>query len=442
MRKARILALFAATSFALALIFGLSACGRKKQDVDTRKAVRLNEVLTNEMSDTSVLEKMDRRIVSFMNEYQLKGLQMAVVRNDSLLYAKGYGWADEQKGEKMSPRNVMRLASVSKLITAIGIMTLCENDVISLDDKVLGPDGILCDEKFTSAIRDTALYDVTIEQLLRHEAGFSTALGDPMFSTRSIMKNNRLKEAPDHDTLVRIVLGRKLAYAPGKGHKYSNFGYLLLSMVIERVTGMRYEDWMLENVIEKAGCWGFSLANNYYEQRAPGEVRYYVPSNEPKVEEYNGSGRMVERCYGGNDIHALSGAGAWVGSIPELARLVCSVDGRPSIPDILSKESVERMTEYVDEDTYSLGWNDTDPEKGWQRTGSFSGTSASIMYYPDGELWIMVTNTSTWKGHLFSRYMRKLCTDLREKYDPVFPLQDLFYEKQAVPEKGKGKNKR
>jgi len=426
--RGRNLARIATLTALLAFCFTFTCCGRRK-NTDNRKAYHLNDVLTNEMSDTAVLAKMDKRIASFMTEWQLQGLQLAVVRNDSLLYAKGYGWADKEKGEEMTPTKIMRLASVSKLLTAAGIMVLCEQGSLSLDDRVFGDGGILCDTAFTAAIKDEALFDVTVEDLLRHKAGFSNSLGDPLFSTKGIMRTNHLSDPPDHDTLVKIVLSRKLGYAPKTSQRYSNFGYLLLSMIIEKVTGRQYEDWMQDNVLRPAGCYGFHIANNYYHQKYKNEVRNYVPSNEPMVEEYNNSGRMVVRCYGGNDIRALSGAGAWVGSIPELARFVCSIDGKPSVPDIISKESVDRMTEYVDDDTYSLGWNDTNPEKGWQRTGSFSGTSASIMYYPDGELWIMVTNTSTWKGHIFSRYMRKLCTDLKEIYDPVFPLRDLFWER-------------
>ncbi len=247
-----------------------------------------------------------------------------------------------------------------------------------------------------------------------------------MFSTRFIMMQNHLDTPPDHETLLKTQLKRRLRYVPGTSQYYSNFGYLLLSMVIEKVTGLDYEKYMQDSVLTKAGCFDMHIANNYYEDRFSNEVRYYNGADSGLIEEYNNSGRMVDRCYGGNDIHSLAGAGAWVSSVPELARFVASIDGKPGVPDILSAESVAQMTEWFDERTYSLGWNDTKPSGEWTRTGTLSGTSALIKYYPDGECWIMVTNTSTWKGPGFTRYTAGLFRELRQRYSSKLPARNLF----------------
>ena len=405
---------------ALALSCARSGDGRKPRD--------LNKTLTNALSDTSSLYPMDKELRLFMQRWNIKGLSLAVMRRDSLLYAKGYGWADEEKGVEMAPGTLLRLASVSKLITATGIMKLCEQGSLSLDSKVFGPDGVLSDSLFTKAIKDKKYYRITVENLLRHEAGFSVRGGDPLFSTREIMRRYSLDGPPDSKTLVRCLLGRPLRYVPGSTQEYSNLGYLLLSMIIEKVTGSSYEDWMQKNVLKPAGCKDFKMAQNYYAKRFRGEARYYMQPNDEPVQEYNGSGKEVLRCYGGNDIRALSGAGAWVASAPELARFVASIDGRPGVPDILKKSSVEEMTRYYDEATYALGWNETRPDKGWTRTGTFSGTSALIWNFPDGECWIMVTNTSTWKGPRFARNTKALFRTLRQKYSPKLPARDLFWD--------------
>lgn len=391
-----------------------------------KTVVALNQTLTNEMSDTSILRPMEKKIERYMAEWQLQGAQLAVMRNDSLLYAKGFGWADKENNEPMGPGNIMRVASVSKLITATGIMVLQEEGRLSLRDTVFGARGILKDTSYCKSIKDKNYYKITVEHLLRHQGGFTARAGDPMFATASIMKNHKLTEAPDNKQLLRIMLRRKLSFVPGTSQSYSNLGYMILSLVIEEVTGRPYEEFIRERVLEKAGCYGFQIAGNYYRDRHKGEVRYYVPSNEPEVPEYNNSGDSVVRCYGGNNITALSGAGAWVASAPELALLVASIDGKDGVTDILSKESVTQMTRYVDKDTYSLGWNDTDPEKGWVRTGTFSGTNALIKYFPDGECWVFVSNTSTWKGPSLARYTSRLISELRRNYSSVFPAQNLF----------------
>ena len=84
------------------------------------------------------------------------------------------------------------------------------------------------------------------------------------------------------------------------------------------------------------------------------------------------------------------------------------------------------MVEYFDKETFSFGWNDTEPSNGWQRTGTFSGTSALIWYFPDGECWVFLTNTSTWKGPGFARYTKTLFRELRRDHGSKIPSRDLF----------------
>ena len=388
--------------------------------------VMLNDTLTNSMSDSDTLSGMDRAIDNYLAHWGIHGASLAIMRNDSLVYAKGYGWADEEKGIKMGPGNILRMASVSKLITAAGIMLLQEKGKLSLDDTVFGQSGILNDSIYTKSIKYSKMYDITVEQLLRHQGGFSNSRGDPMFSTRDIIRQFGLEGVPDHETLVKCILKRPLGFKPGESQRYSNFGYLLLSMIIEKVSGCDYESFIKENILIPAGCYDMHLAGNYYEDKRANEVKYYMHTGSELVEEYNLSGRMVERCYGGNDIHALSGAGAWCGSPAELCRFIASIDGKNEVQDILTKESIRQMTEYFDHQTYSLGWNDTKPNGEWTRTGTLSGTSALIKYFPDGECWIMITNTSTWRGPGFTRYTEQLFRKCRERYGSLIPHRNLF----------------
>ena len=412
---------------AMLSVIVMVSCGSKGEEKDNRVRRNLNKELTNEMSDTSSLTKMDREISTFMSKYDIKGMSVSIMRNDSLFYAKGYGLADAEKGTEMTPGTIMRVASVSKLITAVGIMKLQEQGKLSLSDKVFGPEGILCDTVYTSAITDKRYFDITVEHLLRHQGGFSTRAGDPMFSTLTMMAVHHLDAPPTHAQLIEGEIARKLKFDPGKSQDYSNFGYMILSEIIEAVTGQEYEKWMQKNVLKPAGCEDMHIAYNYYDKRYKNETRYHMHSNDDPVKEYTGSGRDVVRCYGGNDIRALAGAGAWVTSTPELMRLVASIDGRPWVPDILSAESVHEMTRYIDKNTYGLGWNDTNPVVGWSRTGTFSGTNALVKYFPDGECWILVTNTGSWMGPRFSNYMTQLVSKLRGSYGKSFPARDFFY---------------
>ena len=410
----------------IVVIAGKSAFGKRASaERESRPVpVNLNVTLTNEMSDTSSLAGFDRMVKNYLTYWAIHGASLSVMRNDSLLFAKGYGEADS--GLEMQPGYILRMASVSKLVTAAGIMVLQDRGLLNIKDHVFGPDGILNDSTYNAAIKDTLYYRITVEDLLRHKGGFSRRGGDPMFSTRWIMMQNGWSEAPTQEQLMELQLKRRLKFVPGTAQEYSNFGYLALSMVIEKVSGMDYETFMQENVLRPAGCVDFHIAGTYYKHKLPNETRYYVQHDDEPAEEFNNSGRKVTRCYGGNNVTGLSGAGAWAASTPELALFVASIDGRPEVPDIISRESVDLMTEYFDESTYSLGWNDT-KDGYWTRTGTFAGTSALIKYFPDGECWIFISNTSTYKGPGLARHTAELFDRLREKYSTRLPARNMFY---------------
>ncbi|MBQ9194003.1 MAG: beta-lactamase family protein [Bacteroidales bacterium] len=366
---------------------------------------------------------MDAAVDSFRTAWSLRGISLSVMRNDSLLYARGYGQADG--GRPMVPGTLLRMASVSKLITAVGIMKLQERGKLVLDSPVFGPFGIL--DGYDKYISDDNYYLITVEHLLRHQAGFTQKGGDPMFSTASVMREMHITKAPTQEQLTRHLLARPLAYLPGTSQEYSNFGYLLLSMIIEKLTGEPYETWIRREVLEPAGCYDFHIAGNFYNERYPGETRYHMHKEAKPTNAFDGRGQ-VERCYGANDIHGLSGAGAWIGSTPELARLVASIDGLDGIPDQISPFSVYQMTQRLSDEIYSLGWVDCTNDGEWTRTGSFSGTSALVKVFPDGECWILITNTSTWKGSRFSRDTGALVKNLRSRFDGLLPQRDLFGE--------------
>ncbi len=384
----------------------------------------LNVTLDNSMSDIPELAGLDRKMNAYLRRWQIKGASLAVTRNDSLVYAKGYGWADEENEEEMQPGHILRMASVSKLITATGIMVLQDKGMLSIKDTVFGPSGILCDSLFNSIIKDRNHHKITVEHLLRHQGGFHR---DPLFSSRDVKHQMQLDCPPCKEDFYRLVLSRRLRFQPGSWQKYSNFGYLLLSEIIEKVSGKPYEQFIREDVLVPAGCYDMHIAGNYYEDKYPNEVRYYTHEGDGKfIEDYSDNGQMVERCYGGNNVPLLSGAGAWCGSPAEISRLVASIDGSPEVPDIISTKSFEQMIEYFDKETFSLGWNDTTPEKGWSRTGTLSGTSALVKRFPDGECWILITNTSTYKGPSQARHTDALFKQCRELYSTKLPKQNLF----------------
>lgn len=403
--------------------------GEKKDSIyEAYHRIRLNDTLTNAMSAQPELHAMDSIMQRYLKRWEIHGAQLAISRHDSLLYARGFGYADKDRQISMEPSYIMRMASVSKLVTATGIMKLRDMGKIRLSDKVLGPKGILNDTFYVNSIRDKRYFDITVEQLLRHKAGFTNYAGDAIFSTRYIMQQNHLTTPPDHRTLLRIVLRRHLGYTPGTAQRYCNIGYTLLSLIIEKRTGMSYENFMQRYVLNPAGCYDFHIAGNYLKDRRKNETVYYMHSSSVPVPEFNNSGRMVVRCYGENDITTALGAEAWVASAAELCRLVASIDGDRTVPDVISPQAVKLMTQEMPDHQFSLGWNFTPRNRPWIRTGSLVGTSALVLRYPDGECWVFITNTSTWKGHKFSQDTMALFEKLRKRFGSKMPKRNMFID--------------
>lgn len=374
-------------------------------EVENEEFVSINEFLTNGLSGSS--EALDSYIEKFMRRWEIKGGSLAVMKDGMLVYAKGYGWADEEKGERMSPGNIMRVASLSKLITATAVMQLCERKVLSLDDRVFGEGGILNCEQF-SYIRDKRVNSITVSQLLRHEAGFTMHKGDPLFTTREIMIWEDLDSVPDMDRVIEYALGERLGYTPGQGFRYSNLGYLILTKIIEVCSGMEYEEYCQENILHPAGCYDMHLAHNLYEERYPNEVRYYETHDAEPVPAFDNSSDTLYRRYGGSNIEGLLGAGAWVASPSEFVRFVASIDGDPVIPDVISPESVRKMTADPSDPYRPIGWVRAGNGTDWSRTGTLAGTSALVKKQRNGYIWMFVTNTSSWKGSKFTRYIDRM----------------------------------
>lgn len=419
----------------------LTVAGRNSNTDDTAEAlqpedskaeeyVSINEFLTNDMCGTPQAAALDSYIERFMRRWEIKGGSLAVMKDGRLIYSKGYGWADEEKGIPMSPGHIMRIASLSKLITATAIMQLCERRVLSLEDRVFGDGGILDCPQF-SRIRDKRARSITVEHLLRHEAGFTMHRGDPMFTTRSIIIREGLDTVPDMDRIIEYALGDRLGYTPGTGFRYSNLGYLILTKIVEVCSGMDYEEYCQENILHPAGCYDMHLARNLYEDRYPNEVRYYETHEAEPVPAFDNSGDTLWRSYGGSNIEGLLGAGAWVASPAEFVRFTASIDGDPSVPDVISPESVRMMTADPDHPYRPIGWVRAGEHSDWSRTGTLAGTSALVKRQSNGYIWMFATNTSSWKGSRFTRDIDRMYRTASSRI-AEWPARDLYTVREDI----------
>ena len=223
------------------------------------KGYHLNDLLTNSHSDLPSMKRMEQYIERWMSRNAIKGASLAIMQGEQLIYCKGFGWADKEMERQAEVGDIYRMASASKLITAVGIMKLCDEGLLTLDSKVFGPEGIL--NHFTD-IKDKRAHNITVRQLLNHTSGFSRRMGDPMFRIADVMRWEELATTPTADQIIAFQLGMRLRSAPGGSAQYSNVGYLVLSRVIEKVSGVSYEKYLQEHVLRPAGCYDMHIARN------------------------------------------------------------------------------------------------------------------------------------------------------------------------------------
>lgn len=385
--------------------------------------VSLNHVIDNSMSSFEQTERFDKDILRFMREWGIRGGSFAIMHNDSLLYAKGYGYANLQDSIPCDVAHLFRVASISKLITAAAIMQLCEKGSLSLSDRVFGEHGILNDSLYSN-IRDKNITHITVEHLLRHMGGFSSPFGDPAFNMDRVAQFLDKPLPLTIDDMTEYASKNRLRSRPGGSYKYSNLGYIVLSKVIEKTTGLLYDIYVKDSLLAPIGCYDMYLGRSFSQNHKENEVAYYEVEEAEPVAAFDGSRKMVMKSNGGNDVCCLSGAGGWIASPVELLKFVAAINNHPGKTDVLSERTIEMMTRF-DKSKKPIGWaNVTQYE--WFRSGSMAGTSALIKKQRDGYTWVFVSNSSSWNGPHLSKQMSASISRAVSRVKE-WPKRDLFY---------------
>ncbi len=426
----KVFVLFIIVYFAeIAISFSDRSTSEKVVPSEERMPISLR--LSNKLSAYESMQGLDQQIEEFMNKWNIVGASVAVVKDERLIYSKGFGYADKENEINVEPKHLFRVASISKLITAVAIMKLVEDEKINLNDTVFGQNGILND-RFLE-IKDKNVLDITVKNLLNHSSGWTNKKGDPMFQNLKIAKKMNADLPLDIETITEYILkNRKLDYRPGKKSVYSNFGYALLGLIIEEVSGASYENYVITQVLNPLGIYDMHLGKSLPDDRFENEVRYYGLKGEREVLSSFGTGEMVPKYYGGNSMETLGAAGGWVATPTELMKLLVAIDGFDLREDILSKESILEMTN-PGRLIRPYGWTGTDSNGYWWRTGTLSGTSALLKREQNGLSWILVINTTPKYGARFPVQINKTMIKGLATID-YWPTYDLFdyYEPRSI----------
>lgn len=306
-------------------------------------------------------------VKNFMKTYSIPGVSIAVTRNDKLVYVKSYGQMSASDNTAITNNHLFRIASVSKPVTAVGIMKLLEANKLTMDSKVFGTGGILGNDYPSAKI--AAVSDLTVRHLLHHTSNLWPNDGnDPMFKQQTL----------NHAQLISWTLDNYNGASARGVYKYSNFGYCILGRVIEKLSGKTYEQFIKDEVLKPSGITAMQMGGSKLADRKTNEVIY------------TGQGGYSPYDY---NIPRMDSHGGWIASATDLARFVVRVNGINGKADILLPATITTMTtRSVPSSNYASGWGVNNANH-WWHTGGLPGTATEIIRASSGFSWVILCNS-------------------------------------------------
>lgn len=194
-------------------------------------------------------QQIDSLLTAFHNEQQFYG-NVLIAEKGSIIYQKSFGKANLVTNEDLNAESMFELASLSKQFTAMGIMLLKKQGKLSYNDSV---------RKF---IPELPYYNITVQQLIHHTSGL------PDYMELFFKKWDSTKIATNKD-MIEMLASYKPAilFSPGEKFEYNNTGYVLLAIIIERVSGLSFGDYLKKNIFKPLGMKRTVLYRRRYEKK-------------------------------------------------------------------------------------------------------------------------------------------------------------------------------
>lgn len=194
------------------------------------------------LSAQSQSSKAAQRIDSLLRTiYQdsLPGISIGILQNGNVLFQQGYGIKDIQSRESITTGTNFNIASLTKQFTALAILQLAEKNKLSLQDKL---------SRFLPDMNRSIADSITIRQLLTHISG--------LYDHYEYVDTKKLRHGHDSNVYNAVKNIGSLYFKPGTRFRYSNTSYCFLALVIEKVSGLPYNEYMRKYIFQPAGMKG------------------------------------------------------------------------------------------------------------------------------------------------------------------------------------------
>ena len=318
--------------------------------------------------EQDVFKKIDNFVKSSQDKANLPAVSIGIVQGDKLVYKKSYS-----EDKNISSTSLYFIGSLTKSFTAVAIMHLVEQGKIGLDDPVT---------KYLPwfKVKNSEYKDsITIRTLLNQTSGFSTYEGlknfDNFDSDKMVLENT-----------VRALKDVELKYQPSTTFEYSNINYQILGLLIEKISGISYAEFLEKHIFNKLNMNNSHASMDKIDKKnlAKGHFLYF--------------GQAVEKQYPFN--HAMLAAGYIISNVEDMAKYLLAHINKDET--FLTKQSFQELhtpsaTLVKDKIHYSLGWfvDTTTEEVYLNHFGSAPGYSSLMVIFPKRKLGVIVLINTT-----------------------------------------------
>jgi len=322
-------------------------------------------------------DAVDAYVKAEMARQHVPGLALGVYRAGEIIKTQGYGLANVELNVPVKPETVFQSGSIGKQFTATAIMMLVEEDKISLGDSIA--------KYFSGA--PASWRNIRIRNLLSHTSGLSEYESDDKIKPGGPVN---LRQDYTEEQMVKIIESFPLDFQPGKKWAYRNTNFLLLGVVIHKVTGEFYGDFLQERIFRPLGMTSTRVISeaDIIPNRAQG---YQLVKGELKNQDWVSP-----------SLNTFADGSLYF-SVLDLAKW----DGALYTERLLKKSSLDRMWTVAkldngkpNEGDYGFGWeiSDLNGHRLIEHGGSWQGFTGHISRYVDDKLTVVVL-TNLDSGH-------------------------------------------
>jgi serine beta-lactamase-like protein LACTB len=320
----------------------------------------------NEKIDLSTAINLSAKtVINFMRQNKVPGMSAAVAKNGKILWSEGFGFADLENGVPATKFTKFRIGSVSKVITSAALGKLYEKGLVDLDAEV---------QKYLPSFPEKR-WPITIRQVASHQAGIRHYNGDEFLNTNH------------YDSVIdglEIFKDDTLLFEPGTDFSYSSYGWNLISAVIEKASGIKFLNYMQNQIFDPAQM--NSIVADHNDSLISHRASYYYLSDD---------GVVLNSIYVDNS-NKWAGGG-FISNSEDLVKFGLSILAN----DIITNNTLKlfqkpRVPSNGQDRKYGLGWAsgvDEFGHKWYGHSGGSMGGRAMFIIYPEDKIVVaLLTN--------------------------------------------------